>query len=112
MQEILNIDDSAYQKHFLIFEESEIILELRYLSPVQQWFISAEYKNRSIKNAKLSCGSIHMRAKNFPFDFFVVDNYGYDVDPFRLTDFSDGRCTLYLLDASEMQTIRGTSVEI
>lgn len=112
MQEILNIDDNAYQKHFLIFEESEIILELRYLSPVQQWFISAEYGDKSIKNAKLSCGSIHMRAVNFPFDFFVIDNYGYGMDPFRLTDFSDGRCTLYLLDADEMQTIRGTSVEI
>lgn len=112
MRKILNIGNEAYQRHAILFEESEIILELRYLSPVQIWIMNVEYKDWSISGVKLSCGVQHFRGSNMPFDFIVTDNLGYGQDPFRLADFSDERCTLFLLEPTELAVIRGTSVQI
>lgn len=112
MRQILNIDSNANQRHVLLFDEFEITLDLRYLSPVQMWTMSLEYKDWSIKGVKLSCGVLHIRSSNQPFDFVCIDNFGLGQDPFRLSDFDDERCSLFLLDPDDMLNIRGISVQV
>lgn len=105
-----SIGNEAHQRHTIIFNESEIILTLRFLAPVEQWFFDAEYEGNAVYGIKLSCGVLHMVSQNQPFDFAVTDNSGEGIDPFRLDDFADGRCSLYLLTPDEMFDIRGVEV--
>ena len=51
-------------------------------------------------------GSLHMVSQNQPFDFEVLDNSGLGIDPFKLDDFSAGRCSLYVLERDDMVSIR------
>ncbi|MBE0469600.1 MAG: hypothetical protein IBX55_08870 [Methyloprofundus sp.] len=110
MKQILNLGSEAQQRHTIIFEESEIVLILRYLAPVQQWFFSVEYNNFNVHNVKLSVGVVHILSKNQPFDFVVTDNSGAGIDPFSLDDFASGRCSLFMLEPNDMFDIRGVDV--
>lgn len=112
MRQLINLGNEPYQRHVILFEESEIVFELRFMSSIQQWYMNLEYKDWSIDAVKLSCGVLHIRSENQPFDFIVKDNFGLDTDPFRLNDFSDERCSIYLLESDDMDAIRGHSVEI
>lgn len=105
-----NIGDEANQRHTIIFQDSEIVLTLRYLAPVQQWFMDVEYDDFNLYGVKMTVGVPHMVSANQPFDFVVLDNSGEGIDPFRLVDFTDGRCSLYLLTPDEMFDIRGVEV--
>ena len=109
---IQNISDEAHQRHVLVFEVSELVLELRYHPTVEMWTFDTEYKGVRVKGAKLSVGVLHMRSRNMPFDFAVLDLADTGLDPFRLDDFSTGRCGLYLLDASDMEGVRNAPVPI
>lgn len=110
MRQIENISADADQRHTILFEESEIILRLRFM--FNQWFYSAEYKDWSVKGVKLSLGVLHQRSQNQPFDFVVNDTSKSGLDPYRLTDFADGRIELYLLEAGDMTGIRGQDVPL
>jgi hypothetical protein len=52
-----------------------------------------------------------MTSQNQPFDFICVDKSGNGIDPFTRTDFSGGRCEIYLLEAADMVQIRGVDVQ-
>jgi hypothetical protein len=52
-----------------------------------------------------------MEQNNYPFAFTVTDNAKLGIDPFRLEDFSDGRCTLYMFERSEVAELRGYDVQ-
>jgi hypothetical protein len=109
---VLDINDDAYQKHTLLFGDSEIALELRFLPPVEQWMMNIDYKGKRALGLKLAVGVLHMASRNFPFDFAVRDTSRAGLDPYRLEDFSSGRCELYLLDDTDMQSLRGVSVPL
>jgi len=109
---IENIGSEAFQRHTILFQESEIILKLRFLPGVQQWFFDAEYKDFAIKGKRLAVGTLHMQSSNQPFDFVVVDNSGSELDPFRVDDFELERSSLILLEPEDMEDIRGVSVQI
>jgi hypothetical protein len=112
MLKILNIGDETYQRHLILFEEQEIELKLRYLATQEIWVMDIKYKDTQILNVKLSINVLHIRNFNLPFDFIVIDNSGEGIDPFLKDDFKSNRCTLYLVEASEMEEIRGLKVEI
>lgn len=112
MLKILNIGNETYQRHLILFEEQEIELKLRFLPTQEIWVMDVNYKDTQILNVKLSINVLHIRNFNLPFDFIVIDNSGEDIDPFLKDDFKSNRCTLYLVEASEMQKIRGLKVEI
>lgn len=112
MKKILNIGSEPIQRHTLLFEETEIILTLRYYPTVGQWFFDAEYKNFKVFGIKLALGVLHMRSRNQPFDFVLQDNAGLGLDCFRVDDFAEGRCSLYLAEAADMEAIRGVAVQI
>lgn len=109
---ILDITSDAHQAHTLLFIEDEIALELRFLPVVERWFMSVTYKTKSALGVAMACSTLHMRSRNFPFDFAVRDTTRTGLDPFRLEDFSSGRCELYLMDEIDMAAIRGVTVEL
>jgi len=112
MRLIRNISTDAFQQHTILIDSGEIILKLRYYSVTQLWFMDAQYRGEEIKGVKLSLGVRHINAQNWPFDFIIEDASGQDIDPFQLTDFADSRCFLYMLEADEVESIRGYSVRL
>lgn len=109
---IENITDEPHQRHTIVFQESEINIILRYYPIVEMWTIDIGYKTKVAYGFKLSNEVLHMRSKNLPFDFVVQDNSGTGLDPIRLDDFVTNRCSLYMLDADDMELIRNAPVEI
>lgn len=110
MLQIENLSNDPHQQHTLIVADGEIGLELRYLATVQQWHAWVEWKGRRIGGVKLSGGSFHFRAFNLPFDIACQVTDATGLDPFRVDDFSGGRCLLYLVTRAEMAEIRGADV--
>lgn len=107
-----NITDEAHQRHTIIFEESEVIISLRFLPVVESWVLNVQYKTVTANGYKLSLGTLHLRSRNLPFDFVVLDNSGTGLDPYRLDDFSENRCQLYMLNSDDMEAIRNAPVPI
>lgn len=112
MRLIENLSSDPDQRHTILFEESEIILRLRFLPVVAEWYYDAEYKDWSVKGIKLSLGVLHQQSQNQPFDFAIFDTSKSGLDPFRRDDFADGRIQLYLLEADDMTEIRGQDVPV
>ena len=111
MKKIENIGNEGFQKHTIPLPNGDLILTIRFLSSVQFWSIDVTYNEESIYGVKLSCNVLHMRSKNFPFDFIVEDTSAIGLDPYQVEDFSTGRTILYLVEADEMAEIRGQAVE-
>ena len=107
-----NITDETHQRHTIVFEESEIVLVLRFHPTVGMWTFDATYKDSQVLGRKLSVGVLHMVSRNLPFDFIVTANAGTGLDPFRRDDFSTGRCTLNMLEADDMEVVRGAPVPL
>lgn len=112
MREIVNITEDANQRHLISLEDGEIILELRFYPTIQQWSFDIDFQDKIIKGVKVSLGVLHILNENYPFDFICLDLSGQGVDPFRVDDFSEGRCKLYILDPEDMEDVRGVPVEI
>lgn len=110
MIEIQNITDEAFQDHIIAFGDAEIEVSIRFFRVVEIWTISVTYNGKSVDGVKLSLGTLHVRNENWPFDFVVRDNSTAGIDPFKVNDFSDGRCSLYMFEAADMETIRGYPV--
>jgi len=106
MRELTNLTDEPIQEHTILFEESEVLLTIRFFPKTEIWCFDAEYKGKAVYGLKLSVGVLHMVGQNQPFDFIVSDNSNNGVDPFKRDDFSSGRCSLFILDADEMISIR------
>ena len=110
MRQIENIGQEGLQDHTILLADGNLDIRIRFLSSVQFWQMSVTYQGESINGVKMSCGVLHMRAKNFPFDFIITDESGAGIDPYKVDDFSNGRNILYLLDEDEMEAIRGQEV--
>lgn len=109
---VQNISSDSLQRHTLLFEKDEIVLTLKFMPSVEQWLFDVEYKEFKRFNVKLAVDTLHMESENQPFDFAVQLTDDSGLDPFRLDDFSDGRCELILMEASDMEEIRGAPVAI
>ena len=110
MKRIENIGNEGLQRQTIPLPNGDAILTIRFLSVVQIWIMSVTYNDRTINGVKLSCGVLHMRARNFPFDFIVEDTSSSGLDPFQVDDFSSGRTILYLVEEDEMEELRGQPV--
>ena len=111
MRRLQNITAEPIQRHTILFEESEIIFTLRFYPRTQIWMFDAEFGDTVVYGLKLSVGVLHMISQNQPFDFICVDKSGNGIDPFTRTDFSGGRCEIYLLESADMKLIRGVEVQ-
>lgn len=106
MRRIQNITDEPIQRHTIILDDSEMTLTLRYYPKTQHWSFDSEYNGKSVYGIKLSVGALHMVSQNQPFDFIVTDRSGNGIDPILRSDFSNGRCRLYMLERDEMIEVR------
>lgn len=111
-RKITGIDSDTHQRHTLQFGDQEIVLSLRYHPTVEMWVMDVTYQGEQALGYKLTTGVLHMRSRNFPFDFVVGDTSGFGLDPIRRDDFETGRCILYLVEADEMEDIRGAPVPL
>jgi len=118
MDIINNITSDYIQKHTIEFSRGLINLELIYEAAVQMWKMNVTYTRRDetesqnpINGVKLALSTSHFKHRGWPFDFAVVDNSGYGIDPYLDTDFESGRCNLYLVTPEEMIEIRGVDVQ-
>lgn len=110
MREITDITEDANQRHLISLDDGEIIFVLRFYPTIQMWSFDVDFQDKEVKGVKLSLGVLHIINENYPFDFVVTDLSGNGVDPFRVDDFSGGRCKLYILDPADMEQIRGVPV--
>lgn len=107
MNKLQNITSQPFQQHTLLLDDSEVVIELRYLPAVEIWTLSVKYEGRERNGLKLSANVYHLRQYGFPFDFTVLITDGSGIDPFRPDDFASGRCELYYITPDEMQVVRG-----
>ncbi len=112
MRLIENISDETSQRHSILFQETEIILTLKYSPTVEMWSADVSYKNFNIYGFALTCGVLHMESSNTPFGFAIQDTSGLGLDPFRRDDFLTGRTAMYLIEPDEMTDIRGIEVPL
>jgi len=112
MIEIMNITADPYQRHVITTDTAPITLLLRYYPRAQFWTLSVEYRGVECNGLKLSNGVLHMRSRNLPFDFIVVDTGGNGIDPFSVDDFSTGRCRMLMLERADMESVRGQPVPL
>jgi len=110
MKKIENIGNEGLQKQTIPLPNGDAILTIRFLSVVQFWTMDVTYNDKTINGVKLTCGVLHMRSRNFPFDFIVEDTSAAGLDPFQVEDFSTERTILYLVEDDEMEEIRGQAV--
>ena len=110
MREIVNITEDANQRHLIALDDGEIIFALRFYPTIGQWCFDVDFQGKSVKGVKISLGVLHILSQNYPFDFIVLDLSGDGVDPFKVDDFSGGRCKLYILDPDDMEEVRGVPV--
>lgn len=118
MNKVENITSEYLQTHTLEFSRGVAVVELKYHSVVQIWTMNITYTRadedtpqRPINGVKLSLSTTHIKHRNWPFDFTVVDTSETGVDPFRSDDFESGRCELYFITPSEMIQVRGVDVQ-
>ena len=111
MRQIENIGNEGLQTITIPLPNGDLVMTIRYMSVVQIWTMDVTYNGRTLNGVKLSVGVLHMRSKNYPFDFICEDTSGAGLDPFQVEDFSTGRTILYLVEADEMDEIRGQPVE-
>lgn len=107
MIQVQGIGQEAHQRHTILFEESEVIIDIRFYATIQMWVADMFYKDFVVRGQKLSLGTTHILELNQPFDFAVTDESQEGIDPFRLNDFSDDRCRLYMLEADDVADLRG-----
>lgn len=112
MRKIDNIGDEVIQRHTILYLETELVITLKYHVVVELWTIDVSYKDRNIFGVGLAAGVLHIESRNMPFGFVVQDASGAGLDPFRRNDFSSGRCVLYLVEADEIEQIRGQAVPL
>lgn len=112
MIEITNITDDPFQRHIIIVDEAPVELTLRFYPRAQFWTLSTKYDGLHSKGLKMTLGTLHMRSRNRPFDFVIVGTAETGIDPFKIDDFSSGRCRLLMLEREDMESIRGQPVPI
>lgn len=112
MRLINNVSNDAIQRHTIPLSGNNITLTVRFYSVTQIWTMDAEWNGESVFGVKMSLGVNHFLFKNWPFDFIVTDGSTAGIDPFQVDDFISGRCQLYFLEPSDVEQIRGYSVQI
>lgn len=108
--EIIGVTDEPQQRHILLVRDEEIIITLNFFQVSEFWTLDVSWRGKTYYGFMLSLGVLHIRALNWPFDFFVSTTDKSGMAPFRQGDFVEGRCELYFVPAGEMQELRGLEV--
>jgi len=107
----IGVEPIQTQTFFFAGSDDPVRITLRYYGLIEAWYMDIRWRDRVSSGIKLSLGVLHILSTNLPFDFFVVDNGNTGIDPFRLDDFIEGRCSLGFMEPDEMIEIRGVKVD-
>lgn len=102
----------ADQSHTLLTEVGDVRLRLRFHPVATIWTVDVEYGERSVYGIRLAAGTRLVQGSRFPFDLAVTETSGSGVCPYKLDDFTSGRCLLWYVTAAEMAEIRGVEVPL
>ncbi len=109
MQIITSLTNEPKQRCQLVLENNETVdFRLYYLSRMQSWYYDFTYRDLTVKCSKvvLTPNSIRQYRRILPFGLaFIADS---EVQPFSITDFSDGRVQLAILNFQEVQDVEET----
>lgn len=109
---IIELSNDPIQSQTVVLDKLDIKITVRFLPMVSMWVLKVDIDGENIiDGVALSCGSVIMQQFNKPLGFIVEDKSTIGIDPFRLEDFSDGRCILYMLERDEMIGVRGYDVK-
>ncbi|AGH07340.1 hypothetical protein VPGG_00023 [Vibrio phage VBM1] len=118
MNLVENITSEYIQTHALEFSRGFAVLTLIYEQAVQMWKMNVVYTRAGdeepqppIYGVKLALSTTHIKHRNWPFDFTVIDTTNNGMDPYRADDFEAGRCELYFITPEEMIQVRGVDVQ-
>lgn len=103
--QITGITDEPRQRHILLVRDEEITLTLNFYAVSEFWSFDVSWRGETFHGFMMSLGVLHIRALNWPFDFFVAVNDSSGQAPFRQGDFAEGRCDLYFVTEEEMQAL-------
>lgn len=107
-----NITNEANQKFTIPFEDNNITVNVKFLTVSESWIINVEDEQEfELNGVKLAANIDLLRQQNRPYDFFINDDVGIGTDPFSINSFSDGLFSFYLLERSDLVTIRGYDVQ-
>ena len=109
MERITNLTASVKQQMQLTLENNDTAdFFLHYNARMQAWFFDFSYGEITAKNLKVCLHPNILRVfrKAIPFGIsFMATNL---VEPFQVTSFSSGACSMYLLNAEEVQQLEET----
>ena len=105
MKTIGNISAEAYQQHTITLLESEMTLKFRFFSRNQFWTFDIVHPDFTVNGVKISAGVRHLKSSGRPIDFICQDASGNGLDPFRIDDFSSGRCVFGMLEETDVQSL-------
>jgi len=106
MRFLNKITADASQKFFLTGNPGQrITMTLRFLPTQSQWLMDIEYNDFVARGIHVTSSPNMLRNyKNvIPFGMACVVADG--LDPLYIDDFSEGRAAMYLLNASDVQTV-------
>lgn len=106
------ITADADQSHVLLTEVGDVTLRLRFHSVATIWTVDVTYGDRTVYGIRLAAGTRHIQGSRFPFDLAVTETSGSGICPYKLDDFSSGRCRLWYVTSAEMTEIRGVEVPL
>lgn len=109
---IIELSKDSIQSQTVVIDGMDIKITARFLPIVSMWVLKVDIDGENIADGiSMSCGSVIMQQFNKPFAFIVDDKSNLGIDPFRIEDFSDGRCVFYMLDRNEIAEVRGYDVK-
>ena len=106
----ITIGTEPKQKISILFEDTVIILDIKYRPTVRSWTMDINFRDEPLVNGKkLTMGLALLRQFNKPFDIVLQENQNTGIDPFKQDDFQD-RVSVYLLERDDLIELRGYDV--
>lgn len=108
----IDITNEPFQAFNYVLNGETIEFELRYLTSIQKWILNINFRDNDVLNGySIGCEAPILEYFNLPFDVFIEDVNSLGLDPFALDNFSNGLYTFYIIETSDLEELRGYSVE-
>lgn len=106
MRQIDNLSDDASQQVQVILDDGTLaVVALRYLASGQRWVADVTRGEFSVKSIGLCQHPNLLRAYRQVIPFGLMCSAVDDVDPAYIQDWVNGRCSLQILTAEEVQAV-------
>ena len=110
--QIESIREQADQEITLLTNGGDVTIRLRFHNVIEAWTMDVVHATGEVYGVRLAAGIDLVRGSNFPVSFVVQDTSGDGIDPYQLTDFTNGRCLLWMLTVDDMEDARGVEVPV